>query len=222
MRIKKILAAGLAGAMLFAAVPLIAATVSETPNSTLLSSVEAARGGVRLAPGRRSAPLAPRINSNSPAAGDKKAVSGNGDTYTPSKNANQLERSAPATNSAAAKNNAGTAGAVAAQSTSGLGSMLRSVGLLAGGMFLGSMLASMLGLGSGFLADMLGVIANVALIMLGFMLLCMLWSKIRGTGSEEHNPYQSRRSNNADVSRAKPSFAIPDIKPVAGSNNIED
>ncbi|WP_051650461.1 hypothetical protein [Selenomonas sp. AB3002] len=107
-------------------------------------------------------------------------MSGNGKDYKPSKDAKSLEKDAPGTN-AAAKSNAAAAG-TAAQSSSGWGSALRQVGILAGGMFLGHMLASLIGSG-GILGDILGLVANVILFGALIMLLRWAWNRFRGKGS---------------------------------------
>ena len=99
---------------------------------------------------------------------------------------------------AAAKGN--TAGAAAAQqSSSRFGSIMRNVGLLAGGMFLGSMLANLFGMG-GFMGDVLGLLANIFLFGAVFMLLRWAWNKFRGNSNSSYsgNSWQ-RPSEPVDV-----------------------
>ena len=74
-------------------------------------------------------------------------------------------------------------------------------------MLLGSMLASMFGLGGGFLADLLGVLANVAMVMIAFMAIRWLFRRLRGRGEE--NVYQSAAQPHA----AAPKAPIQDIRP---------
>ena len=199
MNLKKILAAAMITSMTVAAAPII---VPNAVQGVLISEAEAARGGARIAP--RSAPAAPKA---APAQrGSGKSVSGNGGSYAPSKSANDLGKTAP--NAASAKPGAAAGTANAARSGTGWGNALRSIGFLAGGMLLGSMLASMFGLGSGFLADILGVLANVALVFIAVMAIRWIWNRFRGR-KEEENVYRSapRRQDIA------PSPTVTDIRP---------
>jgi len=113
-----------------------------------------------------------------------------------------------APNAASAKPGAAAGTANAARSGTGWGNALRSIGFLAGGMLLGSMLASMFGLGSGFLADILGVLANVALVFIAVMAIRWIWNRFRGR-KEEENVYRSapRRQDIA------PRPTVTDIRP---------
>lgn len=202
MNLKKILAAAIIGSFALAAAPTIA---PDAVTGVLIREAEAARGGARMAP--RSAPAAPK---SAPAqSGSGKAVSGNGGGYTPSKSANQLDKTAP--NAASAKPGAPAAGS-AARSGTGWGNALRNIGLLAGGMLLGSMLASMFGLGSGFLADVLGVLANIAMVFVAVMVIRWIWNKFRGR-KEEENVYRSAERPHAATPRAP----ITDIRPQGAS-----
>ena len=180
MKPKKLLATTLA-AMMLSFVPATGITLYETS-----SIAYAAKGGARLAP---SAPkAAPKPAAPKAASPDThKSVSGNGGSYAPSKNAKDLGKDAPAASSKS-NANAGTSNAAAGttESTSRLGSVLRGVGLLAGGMFLGSMLGNLLGFGGGFLSDMLGILMNVVLFMIAFMAIRWLLSRFLG-----------RKNNNA-------------------------
>ena len=203
MNLKKIIAAAMVGALSVTAAPIF---VPGAP-SAVISQAEAAKGGARIAP--KAAPSAPK-SAPSASTGNSKSVSGNGNTYAPSKSANQLDKNAPAAGAKAGTSaNAGAANA--ARSNTGWGSTLRSIGLLAGGMLLGSMLASMLGLGEGFLADLLGVLANVAMAMAAFMVLRWLWNRFRGR--KEENIYR----NAARPQAAAPKAPITDIRPAGAS-----
>ena len=198
MNLKKILAAAMITSMTVASAPIIAPAAVQ---DVLVSKVEAARGGARIAP--RSAPAAPKA---APAqSGSGKSVSGNGNSYAPSKNANELNKTAP---NASAKPGTAANAANAAKSSTGWGSALRSIGLLAGGMLLGSMLASMFGLGSGFLADVLGVLANVAIAFAVIMAIRWAWNRFRGR-KEEESVYRSA-SPARDIS---PRPTVNDIRP---------
>ena len=202
MKRKNIIAAAMIASVIAAAVPVIAPPGVQ---GLVITQAEAARGGARIAP--RRAPAAPK---SAPSSQSGKSVSGNGDTYAPSKSASQLDKNAPAAGTrAAAPSAANTANA--ARSSTGWGNALRSVGLLAGGMLLGSMLASMFGLGEGFLADLLGVLANAAMLMAAFIALRWLWNRLRGR--REENVYQSA----GQPRRAAPKAPITDIRPPGAS-----
>lgn len=110
--------------------------------------VAARRGGISV-----SAPKAPAVTKPATTKGagtntTQKATSSNSQKTQPSSQANT------GTNRTAAN---GT-------SSSRWGSAMRNIGLFAGGMFLGSMLSSLLGWGSmGFLSDILGIFMNIIL-----------------------------------------------------------
>lgn len=198
MKLKKLIAAAMVGSLTFTA-PII---VPSAVQSTLGAQAEAAKGGARIAP--KAAPkVAPKASQGQSSSG--KSVSGNGDSYAPSKNANQLEKNAPAANSKAnAANTANTA-----KSGTSWGNTLRNIGLLAGGMMLGGLLASLLGgMGSGLLADILGVLVNVAIAVAAFMVLRWLWNRFRSR-KEEENVYRSAAQPRA----AAPQPPITDIRP---------
>lgn len=66
------------------------------------------------------------------------------------------------------------------RSGSMFGGMMRNIGLFAGGMFLGSMLSSMFGMGGmGFMADLLGMVMNVVLLLVIINVIKWLWQKVR-------------------------------------------
>ena len=197
MKLKKLIAAAMVGSLTFTA-PII---VPQAVQSTLGAQVEAAKGGARIAPRTSPKPAAPAAQSGS----QSKSVSGNGEGYAPSKSANQLDKNAPA---AGAKSTAPNAANAAAQKSSGWGNTLRNIGLLAGGMMLGGLLASMFGMGGGMFADILGVLANVAIAVVAFMAIRWAWNRFRSR--KEENAYQSAaRPQQA----AAPQPPITDIRP---------
>ena len=199
MKLKKFIAAAMIGSMTIYAAPILAPGAVQ---NVLVPQAEAAKGGARIAP--KAAPAAPKASSSTQSGSQSKSVSGNGEGYAPSKSANQLDKNAPA---AGAKANTPNA-AGAAQKGTGWGNTLRNIGLLAGGMMLGGLLASMFGMGGGFLADILGVLANVAIAVVAFMAIRWLWNRFRGR--KEENVYQrAARPQQA----AAPQPPITDIRP---------
>ena len=200
MKLKKLIAAAMVGTLTFTA-PII---VPNAVQSTLGAQAEAAKGGARIAP--KSAP-APKAAPSTQSGSQSKSVSGNGEGYAPSKNANQLDKNAPATGAKSTAPNAANA-ASQAQKSSGWGNTLRNIGLLAGGMMLGGLLASMFGMGGGMLADILGVLANAAIAVVAFMAIRWVWNRFRGR--KEENVYQrAARPQQA----AAPQPPITDIRP---------
>ena len=198
MKLKKLIAAAMVGTLTFTA-PII---VPNAVQSTLGAQAEAAKGGARIAP--KSAP-APKAAPSTQSGSQSKSVSGNGAGYAPSKSANQLDKNAPAAGAKA--NTPGAANAAStAQRGTGWGNTLRNIGLLAGGMMLGGLLASMFGMGGGFLADILGVLANVAIAVVAFMVLRWAWNRFRSR--KEENVYQ-----NVQRPQAAPQPPITDIRP---------
>lgn len=203
MNLKKIVAAGLVGAMVLGTVPVLTGTLSAP-------TAYAAKGGAKLGGGFSAPKAAPKAAAPSANSGSK-SVSGNGGSYQPSKDAKSLDKNAPAANASAAKSGA----ASSAQSGSRWGSALRNIGLLAGGMMLGSMLASMFGMG-GMLGDIMGVLANVVLLFVAIMAIKWIWNKVRG-GRREENVYQSaaRRGEPINITPQK-SAPRMDIQDIAG------
>lgn len=204
MNLKKILAAAMIGSLTAWTAPICAPA---DMGSTVFSQAEAAKGGARIAP--RSAPAAPKSSPSSSSSGGK-AVSGNGSGYAPSKSANQLDKNAPAAN--ATKSTPASGAANTAKSSTGWGSALRNVGLLAGGMLLGSMLSSMLGMGGAF-GDIMGVLMNIVLAAAVFIAIRWAWNRFRSR--KEDNVYQSSASR----SNAAPQPPITDIRPPAGASS---
>lgn len=196
MKLKKLIAAAMVGSLAFTA-PII---VPNAVQSTLGAQAEAAKGGARISP-KATPKAAPKASEGQSSSG--KSVSGNGNSYAPSKNANQLEKNAPAANSKANAANAATP----AKSSTGWGNTLRNIGLLAGGMMLGGLLASLLGgMGSGLLADILGVLVNVAIAVVAFMVLRWLWNRFRSR-KEEENVYQ--RAEQPPITDIRPQGSAP-------------
>ena len=199
MKLKKLIAAAMVGSLTFTA-PLI---LPQTVQNTFGAQAEAAKGGARIAP--KAAPSAPKAAPSTQSGSQSKSVSGNGEGYAPSKSPNQLDKNAPATGAKSTTPNAANA-ASQAQKSSGWGNTLRNIGLLAGGMMLGGLLASMFGMGGGMLADILGVLANVAIAVVAFMVLRWAWNRFRSR--KEENVYQ-----NVQRPQAAPQPPITDIRP---------
>ena len=151
MNFKKIAVVCLAGLVIAAAAPVVS-----TP-------AFAARGGVRV-----SAPKALP-------SGSKGTVRNNTTNRTTNNQTNQQARQN------AQQANARTNTQTRTNQSSGWGSAMRNIGLLAGGMFLGSMLSSLFGWGNmGFMADILGVMFNIILLLVIVSLISHLWRKFRG------------------------------------------
>ena len=139
--------------------------------------VWAAKGGAVRMAAPKTAP---------PAAAPKSTPNGSGAGTQRTANPNQTQQARPNTNTTA-QNAARTN-----QSSSRWGSAMRNIGLLAGGMFLGSMLSSLFGWGNmGFMADILGVLFNIILLLVIISILSSLWRKFRGRkGSREDDAYR--------------------------------
>ena len=169
MQMKKMLAAALSGALLLTAASVVPAAVGTAISAT----VEAKGGGVKMA-----APKAPAAAPKTPAktTPDARSNANAGTNNASSKTteqANGINSKQSATNQPSAAQ---------AQSGSRIGSIMRGIGIFAGGMFLGSLLSSLFGMGSGFLADLLGVLMNVVLLALAIGVIRWLWNKFRGNG----------------------------------------
>ncbi|MDQ0203872.1 hypothetical protein [Pectinatus haikarae] len=141
----------------------------------------------------------PAVTRSVPAAPSKNAA-GTGNEYKPSKDAASLNKNA------ANKNTTAENGAKANTSSSPWGGMLRNVGLLAGGMFLGGMLANLFGMGGGFMSDLLGIVANALIFAVILMLAMTIWRKI--TSSKKN-----KNEDNIKADREKQSQKIIDIQP---------
>ena len=186
---KKILASLMVGTMIAVAAPVGVSL----DNQSAYSVASAAKGGAKFSAPKPAPKAAPKTNAApSNNASKSKSVSGNGKDYKPSKDAKSLEKDAPGTNAAAKGNTAGAA--AAQQSSSRFGSIMRNVGLLAGGMFLGSMLANLFGMG-GFMGDVLGLLANIFMFGAVFMLLRWAWNKFRGNSNSSYSGGSWQRSS---------------------------
>ena len=140
---------------------------------------DAAKGCARISAPKVSAPKAAAPKASAPAA--KKADKPNQE-YAPSKKASDLKDKAPA---AKANNNAAAnANAAAANTGTKWGNALRTMGLLAGGMMLGSMLGHLFGFGGGFLADAMGLLFNIIFAVIAFKLIMMLVRRFMGKKNE--------------------------------------
>lgn len=216
MKLKKILAGAMVGAMVLSAAPVV-------PNiaPTSISTAYAAKGGAKLGGGSMrtpsAAPSTPKASAPSSSSSSSKSVSGNGNSYQPSKSAKDLNKEAPAANSrannSAATNANNRNNANTQQSGSRWGSALRNIGLFAGGMFLGSMLSHALGglgFGTGMLGDIFGLIFNIIMLVVLFMIIRWLWNKFRGNnnnrrgGSNGGNYYNNYGDGNRDLNMRGP------------------
>ena len=114
---------------------------------------------------------------------------------------------------------AGNGAGTAASQTSRWGNTLRNIGFLAGGMFLGSMLAGLLGWGSmGILSTILGLFMNLFLFMALIAAVRWLWHKIRG---KDHSADASYRRGYEAAMRDKNnrhSYTI-DVTPIDETEN---
>ncbi|BEU88367.1 hypothetical protein TAMA11512_18310 [Selenomonas sp. TAMA-11512] len=210
---KKRIAALMLGAFAFAGTPVVTG-LSDT------AVAEAARGGARMSAPRmtpKPAPSAPKSN----AAPSQQKTGPNQEGYKPSQKADQIKKDAPASNTAAP---ASASAAAPKASASPWGGMMRSIGLLAGGMMLGGLLTSLLG-GSEFMADVLGLLANVAIFALAFMAIRFVWSKLRGRKEENVYASSASRSNEMNITpsaasgrEAEERLVIPNIGGTAGSD----
>ena len=203
MKMKKMAAAVMASLMVATAVPVVIAVTFDQN-----SMAYAAKGGAKVGGGAKSAPKASAPKASTPSS-NSKSVSGNGEGYKPSKNAKDLDKTAPAANSkgnAVPNNNT--------QSGSRWGSVMRNIGLLAGGMMLGHLLSQMFGMGGGLLGDILGLVMNVIMFLAVIMILKWLWNKFRSRKSEQ-NVY---RSGMRDLNMRQD---IKDVTPKAPAERME-
>lgn len=187
-------------------------------------TADAAKGGAKLSVPKVSAPAPKPAPAPSAPKTNDSAVKDSPNTkeYAPSKKASEHSETAPAAKSGT--NTAGTAAnAASANSGSRWGSALRTMGLFAGGMMLGSLLSSMFGLG-GLFGDILGLIANVAIFMVAFMAIKWVWNKFRGNSNSSAYSRQNyeREQQNINVT---PNYSSPiqDIKPPTNrASGIQD
>ena len=207
MNIKKTLSALMVGAMVLSAAPVLPASAS------FVSTAYAAKGGAKMSiPKSAPAPKAPAAGATSN-ANTSKSVSGNGSSYAPSKDAKSLEKNVPAAN---AKSNTAAANANT-QSSRRLGSIMRGIGIFAGGMLLGSMLSHLFGMGSGMFADIMGLLMNGLLIVVAIMAVRWLWNKFRGNKASASRPsdYRQDLEMRQQPMDSQPQMRTPihDIKP---------
>lgn len=186
MKLKKIAVLCLAGLVIAAAAPVVS-----TP-------VFAARGGVRV-----SAPKALP-------SGSKGTVRNNTTNRTTNNQTNQQARQN------AQQANARTNTQTRTNQSSGWGSAMRNIGLLAGGMFLGSMLSSLFGWGNmGFMADILGVMFNIILLLVIVSLISHLWRKFRGKkNSSDDDAYRRGYEAAMREERFRHKGMTIDVKPI--------
>lgn len=186
MKLKKIAVVCLAGLVIAAAAPVVS-----TP-------VFAARGGVRV-----SAPKALP-------SGSKGTVRNNTTNRTTNNQTNQQARQN------AQQANARTNTQTRTNQSSGWGSAMRNIGLLAGGMFLGSMLSSLFGWGNmGFMADILGVMFNIILLLVIVSLISHLWRKFRGKkNTSDDDAYRRGYEAAMREERFRHKSMTIDVKPI--------
>lgn len=189
-------------------------------------TADAAKGGAKLSSPKVSAPKASTPKATKPEASTKKEGPNNKE-YAPSKKADQYKETAPAAKS---NTNAASNAAANAQKSTGWGSAMRTMGMLAGGMLLGSMLSHLFGFGgTGLFADIMGVVMNLAIIaavicLLNFVVRRFVMGRLNKGNQEsvdargntsvrdryvEERPVQDIRAKTID---AEP---IQDIKPPA-------
>lgn len=163
--------------------------------------VWAAKGGAVRMAAPKTAP---------PAAAPKSTPNGSGTGTQRTANPNQTQQARPNTNTTA-QNAARTN-----QSSSRWGSAMRNIGLLAGGMFLGSMLSSLFGWGNmGFMADILGVLFNIILLLVIISILSSLWRKFRGRkGGREDDAYRRGYEAAMRNKRQEDGYTTIDVTPL--------
>lgn len=163
--------------------------------------VWAAKGGAVRMAAPKTAP---------PAAAPKSTPNGSGAGTQRTANPNQMQQARPNTNTTA-QNAARTN-----QSSSRWGSAMRNIGLLAGGMFLGSMLSSLFGWGNmGFMADILGVLFNIILLLVIISILSSLWRKFRGRkGGREDDAYRRGYEAAMRNKRQEDGYTTIDVTPL--------
>ena len=177
------------------AVSLCAGLFAITAVAAVPSVAMAARGGARISAPRVQAPAArPSTPSTS-----RPSASPNQREYKPSQNASSIKDQAPS-----ARTGTGTT----ANTGSRWGNTMRNIGLLAGGMMLGSLLGHLFGFGmGGFMSDILGLLMNVVIFGAIFMLIRLAIQKFKGRKREEQDPYHQRYASAAR--REKPINVTP-------------
>ena len=177
-------------ALMVGAMVLSAAPVLPA-SASFVSTAYAAKGGAKMSiPKSAPAPKAPAAGATNN-ANTSKSVSGNGSSYAAAANANT-------------------------QSSSRLGSIMRGIGIFAGGMLLGSMLSHLFGMGSGMFADILGLLMNGLLIVVAIMAVRWLWNKFRGNKTSASSPRDHRQDlemRQQPMDSQQMRTPIQDIKP---------
>lgn len=188
---------------------LMVATASISVPSTVCSTAYAAKGGAKFSAPKISAPKA---TSPAPKANTQTTPKDSPNTkpYAPSKDAKSYSDTAPS-----AKANAATGAASAPKSSTGWGNTLRTMGLFAGGMMLGSLLGNALGFG-GVMGDILGLALNVIVIGLVVMMLMSIARKIFGKKTSGNSYANARTPRQRSENAPQGQNRIIDITPRDG------
>lgn len=167
----------------------------------------AARGSARISSFRS----APSFSSHQKAPSISKTRE-----YKPSQDAKSISKNAPESTNMARSNASTSTG------TSRWGNTLRNIGLFGGGMFLGSMLGHMFGMGgTGFFSSMMGLLFNIVMIFAVIAVVRMIWSKLKGSSKQNTSNYQ-RQSQYSDMMQSRPQEKIVDITPKRAMGNDYD
>ena len=175
---------------------------------------KAGGGGIKATPPASSTTksLAPssKTQTETPKADTNKANSSTTTNHaTNSNNTNATNNTNTNANTANTANKTNQTNTTAnQQSGSRWGSALRNIGLFAGGMFLGSMLSSMFGMG-GLFGDIFGAIFNIILVGIVVMLLMTLFRKLFGK-KKDSNVYASSRYAENNVRCENCGWVSPD------------
>jgi predicted lipid-binding transport protein (Tim44 family) len=181
---------------------IVAAGLIAVSAAGMTETAEAAIGGMRaprITTPRMNTPRpqAPRMNTPSPSQNARP-----NQQYRPSQRASDIPSAAPR---AASPSGRADMNSVPYRGTR-WGNMMRSMGIFAGGMMLGSLLGRMFGFGAGsFMGDLFGLLLNGLLIYFVISFLSRLWHSMRGGSTRQGNPYRQQ-------TQAAP-FPIPDIRP---------
>lgn len=189
------------------AIPIIISVfcLTAAPVFTHVDTVCAAKGGISVKSAPRTAPAVTKPAGNAGNAGNA---------------TRQTKKPESGTTSARQQARTTTNGAgPAASQTSRWGNTLRNIGFLAGGMFLGSMLAGLLGWGSmGILSTILGLFMNILLFMALIAAVRWLWRKIRGTGNSSDASYRRGYEAAMRDKNNRQSYTI-DVTPLDDTDN---
>lgn len=175
----------------------------------LPETAEAAVGGMRaprMTTPRITTPRPQAPRTNTPSASQNARPN---QQYRPSQKASDIPSTAPRTASPSPRSNASS---VPYHGTR-WGNMMRSIGLLAGGMMLGGLLGHLLGFGAGsFMGDLFGLLINGLLIYFVCRFLLRLWSTFRGGVAKQGNPYRQEPQ--------EAPFPIPDMRPPQKARSV--